>query len=411
MKKLPLLFFILLFVTFSAGVFLRLHFLDVRNRSADEVYYMTYAREIASNGIGSTANLIDAYFMDPGNWIYPPPTRIGYIGAVAAADKIAHRSDAMPGVYVSCLCSLLSLGVLAFLGLRHFRGWVSLIGLLFLSVSPMDLAIGRRVWADSLMSFLSALLLIAIGEIHENPKKRFWYFFYALLGGYSLLVKESAAIVFALGALWILSVLLRRKLFKEAVFFIAFCILAAETAVFFLKWVSGDLSTVTTLLRHVKDSIPSNAYAAHYQNDSAWKFLESLWLLSPVSIFFAWIGIAVSLKKRQGFPFGVSIFIVVVLLFILIAPYFKNLRYASVVYVPYYLMAGVGAVEFTAAACLRLKSSLLKNAVITLVVFSVIAGAFGDYLNFRRLFIERKIQDLLSGPIHRHSLYLMNQRH
>ncbi len=393
-------------VILTLGIVLRLSFLEIPKRTPDENFYTTYAKEIASHGKNATIDLVSAYNLDPANWVYPPPTRIGYTYLLAGFMKITHRTDGWVGSRVSAGFSILSLILLVVIGLKFFNPWITSAALLFLSVSPMDLAIARRVWQESAMSFLSASLLLLAAEISVRPKNRALLFLYVLTGSYSLLVKESGVIVFGFCTVWILwALIFKWKDYIGALFLVLLCVVGVEAASLFLKWTTGDLQAVWELWKHVKSSMAVNFYATGNQNVSWVDFLKGFWFLSPLTAVFLAAGLIFSILKRREVPFVLTCFIMYVFCFLTLFHFFKNIRYASVIYVPYYLMAGYGfwiTADFVRAG---LKDFFIKSIALAALVFIVVFSSLLDTRNFERLFLDKKLQDLTGKNIVSYSIY------
>ncbi len=402
-KILPVL---LISIILTLGIILRLSFPEIPKRTPDENFYTTYAMEIASHGKNATADLVAAYNLDPANWVYPPPTRIGYTYLLAGFMKITHRADGWAGSLMSAWFSIFSLILLAVIGLKFFNPWVTSVALLFLSVSPMDLAIARRVWQDSAASFLSASLLVLAAEFSARPKKKALLFLFVLVGSYSLLVKESGAIVFGFCAVWILwALIFKRRDYKGALFLILLCVIGTLADVLLLKWTAGDLQAVWDLWKHVKNSMAINPYATGNQNEPWADFLKGFWFLSPVTVVFLAAGLIFSIIKRKEVPFVLSCFMTYVFCFLTLFHFFKNIRYASVIYVPYCLMAGYGfwaSVDFVRAG---LKNFFVKSIALATFIFILVFSSFLDTRNFDRLFLDRKLQDLTGKNIVKYSIY------
>ena len=74
--------------------------------------------------------------------------------------KLMGRYDTRLITAVSCAASILSLGVLLWIGLRFFNPWITLVAVTLMAVSPMDLAVARRAWQDEV---LGCVVLVIVG--------------------------------------------------------------------------------------------------------------------------------------------------------------------------------------------------------------------------------------------------------
>ena len=154
---------------------------------------MANATEVAQSGIGAFRVLVDDFNRTKEQWIYPPPTRIGYIFLVAELMKLSGASAEKAAVSVSFAFSLLGFFVAALLGLRFFDRWAVLIGLAFLSVSPLDLAIARRAWQDSVVAGIGILLLYLCIEASVSSRPKWWRVSFWIVASYFLLIKRVSA--------------------------------------------------------------------------------------------------------------------------------------------------------------------------------------------------------------------------
>jgi hypothetical protein len=155
--------YIPIIITCSAlalGIFLRVENLfSVGRRSPDELTYALYGSVIASEGPKAIPVLAKKYNAAPGMWLYPPPTRAGYLLPLAQVMKLTGQKGAEAGGIISCALSIASLFILLSLGLRFFNPAITFYAALFAAVSPYDLGIARRAWTDSLIGCLALVLI------------------------------------------------------------------------------------------------------------------------------------------------------------------------------------------------------------------------------------------------------------
>jgi 4-amino-4-deoxy-L-arabinose transferase-like glycosyltransferase len=291
-------------------------------------------------------------------------------------------------------------------GLRFFSPWAALSGLMFLAVSPMDLAISRRAWPDSLMSFLASLLVYFGCRILADPKDKKFMILFALIGSYSLLVKESGLILFTLSAVCLLGCLaIQRKNLKPIATLLVFCAVGTEVSIWVLKSLMGEgVSSAWLVLRNVNASIVTNSYAIQNQDGPFYSFFEGLYWISPFTLMLACAGALIILAKRKPEHLWMVFFLASVIFVHTQMKYFKNLRYLSLIYTTYYLMAGAGLCAI--ADFFRSKTGgQLKRWVIPVCAALVLGFCYLDYKNFEYLFTKIRVQDLVIGPLRDHSIY------
>lgn len=399
-----------IFILICLGGFLRWQSLrESIARSPDEYIYSYQARTVAISGLAGIKSLVKEYNSNQELWIYPPPTRIGYYGILAGVMKLSGVSHVKQGAYLSVFFSIFSLLVLSLIGIRFFNPWVTLYGLLFLSVSFADIAVSIRTWQDAFLAFLGGGLIYFSCSIIDSPERKNNYFFLAGIGTYCLLIKESGVVIYGLCVAWILWVLFReKKLFPRGMFLSAAYLLSILVAFLFMAALTGGIGVLTGILKHVKDAMPTNNYGVVYQSGPVRYFLQEFILVSPLSaFFFVFSLLAVSLPARLTGRFragptafesrivgGMIFFVIAFFLIAAIVPYSQNLRYISAVFLPFYLVSGFGFWKMV----LLLRSFFDKrfHAAIILVLFLTVVGigAVSDFMNFRKLFLMTDCLDL-----------------
>lgn len=390
---------VLLCALLLTGIVLRFNDLDIKGRSPDEGIYTSQAIIVAQDGIEGTRRLIGEYNADKRSWIYPPPIRIGYTFLLAVIMKAANIFDERAGTYLSTLCSIGALFILVLLGLRFFNLWATIAALLLMSVSPMDLAIARRSWQDSVLAFAGLLLIYCCCELTADSRHKIWYIPFWLIGSWCIIIKESGIVVYGLCVIWLFAMMVfRERSFIKSTLLVVFTLLGISISVLILGHVAGGIPRVLEVLKHVKDAMPTNTYAIDYQTGPWYRILEGLWILTPISFALCIIGIAGIFlgdrHVRQSVIAKWLIFIILSFLFItIVTPYMQNIRYLSVTFVPFYLICGAGLWYL-----ISLAKNFFKNeafyAIIAIIVLALALVSISDYQRFQRIFIKRGIRDI-----------------
>ncbi len=400
-----IILFALFLSVLSIGINLRIINLNnVERRSPDEGIYTYQANTVAKLGAGEgVKTLIKDYNSDKKLWIYPPPSRVGYIWFLSGVMKLTGRMDEKAGSYISCAFSILSLILLIIIGLRFFNPWVALGGLLLMSVSPMDLAISRRSWQDAMFGCIGLALIYLASEIGRNTKKILWVLPFVALGSYAVLIKEPGIIIYGLCMIWLCWVLfVREKLFLNGSILIIGGVLGSGISALLLVHAAGGLTPVLEVIRHVKEAMPTNTYAIEYQSGPWYQFLHGFWIMSPASVLLCVLGITgIVMPSGRLYPdidrrreaIGILLISTVFFLIAIATPYCQNLRYVSVLYVPFYLLGGLGL--WYAAMALK---SLLRDFPFYVIIVSLalllIVASISDYANFKKIFIRTGILDV-----------------
>ena len=400
-----------LFTVFVTGVSLRLVNFHISRRSPDELIYTSQARIIAKNGIQGTKELVVAYLKESRLWIYPPPTRIGYLIPLSAFMRITNDTNESAGAKLSFFFNLIAMGLLVIFGLKFFTPGGTLYALLFLSVSPMDIAIARRAWQDALLGCIGFFLIYICCEImaRANNRKR-WYLLFVALGSWCILIKESGSIIYGLCALWVLWFLFyKERNFVSGSLLILGIVIGSFFSVALLAYACGGVNAIFAVLRHVKEAMPTNIYALEYQTGAWYNLLQGFWILTPFNALFCPLGMATLLhdtlrpnskeradnKRRYAFV-GLVFFSVSFVCIASLAPYCQSLRYVSVLYIPFYLISGYGFQKICYYLQPLLRSRLFYF-VLTVLVIIVLGEAFFDYMNFTYFFNKQNLCDISIG--------------
>ncbi|MFH1846510.1 MAG: hypothetical protein ABH869_03015 [Candidatus Omnitrophota bacterium] len=406
--------FAFIIAAFILGVILRwINLNNVSMRSPDEKIYTYQSAVVINNGVKSVRFLVQEHHKNKELWAYPPPTRVGYYLPLSFVMKLMGRTnilDVEVGACMSLFFSVLSILLLIVFGLRFLNPGITLYSVVFMSVSPMDIAIARRTWQDSMAGFLGFLLIYFCCEITANSKRILWYILFVITGSYYFLVKETSLLVYGLCMLWVLWVLLKRERDTgKAVKLIAGAVLGAGISMGLLFYLTGGPGDVLKVLIHIKEGWPFNQYAVNYQSGPWYYFLEGIWIMGPVNMVLFAVGVLISLFGKRitlffkdkdlyannGF-FVVRDMMVYTLIFTAIAvamPHCQNIRYISTVFVPFYLIGGLGFWHIV----LYLRKELSKNrcnVMVSVLIIVLFLGAMGDYFYFKNVFINPEIPDL-----------------
>jgi hypothetical protein len=393
---------------FLLGVGLRVGNLgNVASRSPDERVYTWQARVVLDKGAGGLRSLVDAYLRDPDLRFYPPPTRAGYLRLLGAAMRVSGATDERAGAYLSCAASIGSLALLLLLGVRFLPASAMLAAAILFAASPMELALSRRTWQDALVELLGFSLVYLAAEISRERSRRAWLVPYVLVGSLGIVVKEIAPVAYALLTLQVLYVLVvRRRDLKRGVLLVAAGLAGVAAAVGWLAGAVGGLSTLWTIVSGIPAANAANVYAIEYQTGPAWRVFQAFWIVSPVASLLCVAGLSGLLLARlrllstleslawESLETGLWIgaFFLSFLALPMLLPHWINLRYVSVIYGPFYLLAGIGAWSVLELA--TRVSGLDRRAAIAAVFAVIVLAAAADVRFFRKVIVERGLPDL-----------------
>ena len=390
------------------GMFLRIENLfSVGRRSPDERTYAFYGGVIADQGPKALPILAKRYNAAPEAWLYPPPTRAGYLLPLAQVMKLTGQKGAESGGIISCAFSIASLFILLSLGLRFFNPAITFYAALFAAVSPYDLGIARRAWTDSLIGCLALALVYCCCQITVNPRRKAPYYLFVATGTYGFLVKELMLFIYGICMLWVMYILC----VKERGFIKAF-VLGAGAAIFacgaflILIYISGGVGPYMEMFKNMATASAIHGYGHLAQSGPWYSYLLGFWIMSPISVilftfgvlFTAVSGIGVFKTLRLGdvdkrVIFGMIFFIVSLGAIFIVIPDMQNFRWACPVFIPFYMISGLGLWYLAKMVNAALKGAGRYAAYACMAAFLVI-GPVMDYKMFDRIFIKADILDL-----------------
>lgn len=395
----------------SAGIFLRLHNLDFDtqsslNRSPDEPIYTAYASVIAHEGLKNGTQIsIGEYNKNEKLQGYPPPTRIGYLYPLALVMRMTGRFDTDLGIYVSCAVSILALFVLAAIVIRFFNPIIAISSCLLMAFSPMELMLARKVWQDNLMTLVSGILLYLCLEITLGPPNWILLSLFAVLGGYSLLIKESGVVIYGLCAIWILAVMLKERRFKSAVISLLIFLASVGVSLFFLVSISGGLSDLLQLFRNFSESWSHNHYVVQYQSGPWYALWKGFFLVNPFVLFFCLAGsVTILFFERRSAGLCIVFLFFLFLGVASIPKYFKDLRFVSPIYMLYYLLGATAVGAGFSWAQKKLKG-LWQLTAIALLIIGMSTAFWIDLANFDKIFIQNHAKDLTNDLLNEYSFF------
>ena len=372
---------------------------DLRGRTPDERTYATNAKVVADEGFRGVRRLVVQHNATPAEWIYPEPTRIGYLLPVAWIMKLTGYRDERAGSWLSWLCSVLSLGLLAWTGWRFFNPRVAAAALFLAGFCVPDLVLARRAWQDSAMELIGLTMAYCACEALLSRKRLAWLGAFSVTGGYSLLVKDSAPAVFGFWALWLAWALLAgERNWRDVTRLAALAVAATAMALTVLAALCGGLRPLIDVYVLTGRAMATNAYAVEYQSGPWFRFLGAFFFLSPLTANLFMIGAGVAVWPGERTPerrvlTGFAAFPLFLLASALAVPYSQNVRYLSPAYGSVYLVAAYGLWRTMQLARPMLKTAAFQFA--SVVVFAVLlVAAVQDWREFERIFVANETADL-----------------
>jgi 4-amino-4-deoxy-L-arabinose transferase-like glycosyltransferase len=405
----PLIAWLALAAAIVCGIALRLaHFDDVFSRTPDERVYTFRAMQIAENGTRVMPPWFAAYAGNSLLWETPPVTRVGHVFVFAAAMRLFGLHDFSAGTEVSLFCSCLTLFLLAWMGVRFFNVWIAAAAVAFLAFSVGELGISRRAWVDSYFALISLLLLYLACEIVRNPRRKFLYPIFLVLGAGAILSKETSILSYGLCGLWVFGWLLwKERSVKMAILLALGGLASAAAALAVWTKLAGSLAIPLQALFHTK----VDSQWGRQNTGGPWHIMAYLlWLVGPLTVLLAVIGILFTsipagwqAKLRvarlglgeSSLPAARVAALTVVALFCF-SSFVGNLKYLRT-FSPcdgaYSLMAAVG---LWCLLCLARSffNDVDFRAVVLLALLAIVAEGVRDYRTYTQIVVRTGMEDM-----------------
>ena len=284
------------------GVLLRAsHIHDQHRLTPNERLYLYYAGRIHDEGIGVTRVLYSEYFHDPEMWASAPPVRIGYVILLDAAMKIMGTTKVEAGMDLSFVSSVLTLLLVAWLGVRFFNPWVSVIASALCATAFTEIWLVRGAPEDGVFGLFGLLEIWIACEIMRSPRRMWLHVPFHLVGMWAILVKQSGVFIYGFSLLWLLGFLLIRQRERKLAMLLGAGAAAATVIVCgVLLRLAGDTHTAWRVYQ-----------LGFIANDEGWAYQDeccfgpwaqvpfALFLLSPLTFLLSLAGFATLLVPRN----------------------------------------------------------------------------------------------------------------
>ena len=383
------------------GLALRVVWFHVVERSPDELQYTSLAAGIAREGPSFQTRVTRAF--NRGGEVYPWPHRFGFVALYAAFIRLTGRPVVETGEAMSLLASLAAIAIAGAIGFGELEPWAGVITMLFLAVSPLDLALARRAWQDAVTGLFAMAMLWSFLRARDGARIGRIAFF--AIGGFALLVKESLVIPYALGAAGLVGFEWQRtRDWRAPARVLAVAAVVALAAFATDIAVNGGWRELRTTMDLVREPDGGDEYDRHYQTGGVGYYLTGMRILQPQLFLLGYVAAALALFWPRG-PLAriasprarstLTVLAVYLAVFSAISFSFpsKNLRFLSPIFGACALLAASLVVGSARAILARAAPSRARIGVAVLVI-ALAALAVRDVTRFHFYFIENELQDL-----------------
>jgi hypothetical protein len=391
-------------VVLAVAVTLRVVWFGVADRSPDEKLYTQFGNGIAGEGLAWFPRTVAAYTGE-GDVEYPWVHRAGFLSLVALAQVVSGRRDPVAGELLSCVTSVATVALTGVLAWNLLSPWCAALAMLFLAVSPLDLALARRAWQDDVVALATLAIVALLLKALARPGERRWRIAFFAVSGVTLLIKESVALPFGFGGCvlawdsWARSRDLRR-----AVAPLAWGAAVTALVVGVVITLCGGLAPARALLAMTPDAWAPDAYLREYQTGGVGYYVTGLrilqpvpWLLGCVAAVLAVVGSPPLRGPWRSAAGGHALRVLggYVVFFLTISCVYgsKNMRFLSPIYSPVAVLAA--ALVMSVLGWLRARVPLAAwRGAVAAVAGLLLLAAWSDARRFDHYFNEIQIQDL-----------------
>jgi len=394
------LLLVVLLVAVCVGVAMRVGNLTATGRHGpDERNYTYQAALVLKEGRGAFPIFIDAFHHDIG---LPPPTRAGFLYLLAGVMAVTGRTDFMPGIWLSCVASVISLLLVAWIGWRFLGPATAVLATLFYAVSSLPLMTSRKAWQDATVEMLTLLLILFGGEIVSGVKHWGWSLGFCLTGAVCVTMKEMPATVFLLLSACVLVSLMRpRSDTTQLVVFGGIWIISVAVAVSWLIFLLGDWRPLVEYPRLTSAFLADSHYSQLFESGSALDLIRGFLMVSPFASFCFPLGLVVLLApqffataaENRWMAYFLAAFTLLLVGAAVIVPHHLNFRYICPAFGPFYLVAGLGFSGMIEAIMPHL-SVVQRKVFAGCCVLVILFCVGGDVLTFENHFVQTDMRDL-----------------
>ena len=358
----------------------------------DENLYRLYVDALRRFGLGSYPDLTEGYLAQQAaatEMVLLPPTRFLYIGVAAAWGELFGMKTIAALHAVSCLFSVLTLGVSAVIGWR-VAGRAGCLGLTALmAAAPTEIHMAQHALIDGFFAFWALLAVWGLWECLRAPDRAGWQGLYAGALAAMVLTKENAAFVFfaLLGLLAACRALRFGAITPRLLLLTVAGPLLGAVGLIFL---AGGLGNAVQVYRSVGSKAHVLEYAVRTGDGPWYRYVSDLLLVSPLTLLLAVGGIFRLRRNVADAPAWFALgFVTLSYLPMANVQYAMNLRYATMWNLPLRGLALVGLYHLTGgvAAPSRWRTPLLAGGVAALCLY--------DLHQYRVFFVNAPLYELV----------------
>ncbi|HEV8113974.1 MAG TPA: glycosyltransferase family 39 protein [Planctomycetota bacterium] len=340
----------------------------VRDVTSDDGYYLHYMQAVQQGGLSAFPRLFDQWNATTAAWIYPPPSRIGFI--VVSALWANPFGASLESLQHLSFASHLALCVVNYaFARRHFGEPKAFFIGISIAFSALLMGLSRLALTDSFNALcMTTTVWLFLGLLRDPSRFRNGIAFMASLA-FMVLVKELSVLLVVPFLAFVLYERFARRVPHDLVrFALWFAIPGVVTAAVFVL-AAGSVPTLVETMTIVLKSPSTNDYALHFGAGPWFRPIVDYLLFSPVPTLLAigWFAVSVVRLRAGAYDRTSAFFVFLTGLLVLLFSFFtKNIRYAVVFELPIRVFAVLAISELVGNVSARRATLLVGAAVVYL---------------------------------------------
>jgi hypothetical protein len=308
----------------------------VKEPNSDDGYYLRYMQSVHANGLSAIPGLFDHWNATRKDWIFPPPSRVGFIVASAAWASVFGASlHALQ--LLSFTSHLLLCLVNYFFARRHFGEPRALFIGLLMGFSTLLMGLSRLALTDSFNALCMVTTTWLFLDLTRDPSSFARGIPFMASLAFMVLVKELSVLLVVPFAAFLLYEHFARRVPHDLVRFALWFVIPGIVTVALFVLAAGSLPKYIETTGIVLRSPATNGYAIKFGSGPWYRPILDFMLLSPVPTFLAigWWALTAA-RFRAGEYDRTSFFLALLTAFLIFEFSFftKNIRYAVVLELP-----------------------------------------------------------------------------
>ena len=361
--------------------------------ASDDGYYVRFMTTVSQRGLGALPGLFERWNATREDWIFPPPSRVGFVVVSALWAKVFGASlDSLSKM--SAVSHLVLVLVTWRFARRHFGALRAVAAVALVAFSPLLLGLARLALADSLTVLFASLAIWTYVDFVFAPRNvRRWIAFTVAFAA-AMLVKELVVMLTLPFAAFAALEAIRRRAPRDLVPVAAALAVAGLFTVSLLVLAAGGVAPLAETVRITLESPKTNAYALRYGSGPWFRYVLDFLLLSPGPTLLAIGAIGLVLLRPAATERDrKELFLALVCIGLIAGLSFgtKNVRYAAMLEVAIRLLGAS-----LLAVWIRPRTTRAATAVYACAIL-ILCGV--DWWTFRTIWVERGLYDPVTAAL------------